>query len=95
MRFIINRAMPLFFLFVLLFPFSAQAENKAVEIEIKGDMAEVTLVEGKAEVIKKGIIKAQPLTLGDYIAHGDRITTEKGSRVELKLRNFSITSGKI
>ncbi len=90
MRFIINRAMPLFFLFVILFPFSAQAENKAVEIEIKGDMAEVTLLEGKVEVIKKEIIKAQPLTLGDYVAHGDRISTKKGSRIELKLLDNSL-----
>jgi len=90
MRLIINRAMPLFFLFVLLFPFSAHAENKAVEIEIKGDMAEVTLLEGKVEVIKKGMIKSQPLTRGDYVAHGDRISTKKGSRIELKLPDNSL-----
>jgi len=90
MRLIINRAMPLFFLFVLLFPFSAHAENKAVEIEIKGDMAEVTLLEGKVEVIKKGMIKPQPLALGDYAAHGDRIGTKKGSRIELKLPDNSL-----
>jgi hypothetical protein len=90
MRLIINRAIPLFFLFVILFPFTAQAENKAVEIEIKGDMAEVTLIEGTAELIKKGMIKVQPLMLGDYIAHGDRITTKKGSRIELKLPDNSL-----
>jgi len=90
MRLIINRAMPLFFLFVLLFPFSVRAENKAVEIEIKGDMAEVTLLEGKVEVIKKGMIKPQPLALGDYAAHGDRIGTKKSSRIELKLPDNSL-----
>ena len=58
-----------------------QAENKAVQIEIKGDMAKVTLLEGKAELIQTGMIKAQPLALGDYIAHGDRISTKKGTRV--------------
>jgi len=78
-------------LLLLVFaPFSVQAENKAVEIEINGDTAEVTLVEGKAELIKKGMIKAQPLALGDYIAHGDRISTEKGSRIELKLPDNSL-----
>ena len=78
-------------LLLLVFaPYSVQAENKAIEIEIKGDMAKVTLLEGKAELIKKGMIKAQPLTLGDYIAHGDRITTKKGSRVELKLPDNSL-----
>jgi hypothetical protein len=78
-------------LLLLVFaPFTVQAENKAVEIEIKGDMAEVTLVEGKAEVIKKGMIKAQPLALGDYAAHGDRIGTKKGSRIELKLPDNSL-----
>lgn len=78
-------------LLLLVFaPYSVQSENKAVEIEIKGDMAEVTLLEGKAELIKKGMIKAQPLALGDYIAHGDRISTKKGSRVELKLPDNSL-----
>jgi len=90
MRLFFNRSIPLFFLFVILFPFTVQAENKAVEIEIKGDKAEVTLIEGKAELIKKGMIKAQPLTLGDYIAHGDKITTKKGSRIELKLPDNSL-----
>lgn len=78
-------------LLLLVFaPYSAQAENKAVEIEIKGDTAKVTLLEGKAELIKKGMIKAQPLMLGDYIAHGDRISTKKGSRIELKLPDNSL-----
>lgn len=90
MRLIINRAIPLLFLFVLLVPFSAQAENKAVEIEIKGDTAEVTLLEGKAELIKKEMIKAKPLTLGDHVAHGDKISTKKGSRIELKLPDNSL-----
>ena len=44
MRFFFDRGIPLFFLFVILFPFIVQAENKAVEIEIKGDMSKVTLI---------------------------------------------------
>ena len=78
-------------LLLLVFaPYSVRAENKAVEIEIKGDTAEVTLLEGKVEVIKKGMIKAQPLTRGDYVAHGDKISTKKGSRIELKLPDNSL-----
>ncbi len=78
-------------LLLLVFaPYSAQAENKALEIEIKGDTAEVTLLEGKAELIKKGMIKAQPLTREDYVAHRDRISTKKGSRIELKLPDNSL-----
>ena len=78
-------------LLLLVFaPFTVQAENKAVEIEIKGDMAKVTLVEGKAELIKKGMIKAQPLARGDYVDHGDKISTKKGSRIELKLPDNSL-----
>lgn len=78
-------------LLLLVFtPYSTQAKNKAVEIEIKGDTAEVTLLEGKAELIKKGMIKAQPLTRGDYVAHGDQISTKKGSRIELKLPDNSL-----
>ena len=90
MRLIINRAMALFFLFVLLFPFSAQAVNKTLEIEIKGDMAEVTLIKGKVDLVKKGAVKAQPLSLGDLVADGDRISTGKNSRLELKLPDNSL-----
>ncbi len=39
MRLIINRVIPLLFLFVLLIPFSAQADNNAVSVEIKGEKA--------------------------------------------------------
>ena len=53
-------------------------------------MAKVTLLEGKAGLIQTGMIKAQPLALGDYIAHGDRISTKKGTRVELKLPDNSL-----
>jgi len=71
-------------------PYSAQAENKAVEIEMKGDMAEVTILKGKVEVIKKGMIKPQALAPGNYVAHGDKISTKKGSRIELKLPDNSL-----
>jgi len=78
-------------LLLLVFaPFSVQAENKAVEIEITGDMAEVTLLKGKADLVKKGVIKAQPLTLGDHVTNGDRISTKKSSRIELKLPDNSL-----
>ncbi|RZB34717.1 MAG: hypothetical protein SRB1_00485 [Desulfobacteraceae bacterium Eth-SRB1] len=53
-------------------------------------MAEVTLLEGKVDLIKKGMIKAQPLMLGDYVTNGDRICTKKSSRIELKLPDNSL-----
>ncbi|MBW2569275.1 MAG: FecR domain-containing protein [Deltaproteobacteria bacterium] len=90
MRYFSNRVIPLFFLFVLLFPFSAQADNDAFSVEIKGEKAEVTLLEGKVDLIKKGMIEARPLALGDYVTNGDRICTKKSSRIELKLPDNSL-----
>ena len=87
---LINRTIALFFLFVLLVPFSAQADNDAFSVEIKGEKAEVTLLEGKVDLIKKGMIKAQPLTLEDYVTNGDQISTKKSSRIELKLPDNSL-----
>ena len=39
MRLFLNRGIPSLFLFVILFPFSAQADNDAVSVEIKGEKA--------------------------------------------------------
>ena len=78
-------------LLLLVFaPFTVQAENKAVEIEIKGDTAEVTLIKGTVDLVKKGAVKSQPLSIGDLVADGDKISTKKGSRIELKLPDNSL-----
>ncbi len=78
-------------LLLLVFaPFSVQAENKAVEIEINGDTAEVTLIKGTVDLVKKGAVKSQSLSIGDLVADGDKISTKKGSRIELKLPDNSL-----
>ena len=74
---------------IILTPYPAQAKNKALSVEIEGGKAEVTLLDGRASLLKKGMIKAQSLSKGDFLSQGDRVTTGKKSRVELKLPDKS------
>jgi hypothetical protein len=90
MRFIINGTIYLLLLFIIIFPVSANAGDNAFEVEIKGKQAEVSLIQGKADIIKKGMTEPQSLIQGNYVADGDKITTKKDSRIELKLPDDSV-----
>ncbi len=84
-----NKAVYLLFLSFVLFPCWAGAKNKAVSIELEGGKAQVSLLKGSASIVKKGMTKAQPLVQGDLLSGGDRITTGKNTRIELKLPDGS------
>ncbi|MBU4414068.1 MAG: FecR family protein [Desulfobacteraceae bacterium] len=89
MKLCINRAI-LFIVFLLvLLPYPVQAEHEALSVEIEGGKAEVTLLEGKAFLEKKDIAKTQDIYKGDYLVSGDRVSTDKQSRIELKLPDES------
>lgn len=75
-------------LFVLL-PNAVNARNETVSVELKGGKAKVALLKGSASVVKKGMAEAQPLAQEDMLAGGDRITTGKKSRIELKMPDGS------
>jgi hypothetical protein len=81
-------------LFIILFLFfgtavSSNAKEKTVKVEISGPNAEVTLLEGSASIIKAGTSETIPIHLGDFLHTGDRITTSRKSRIEIKLPDQS------
>ncbi len=89
MKLCINKAV-LFIIFLLvLLPYPVQAEHEALSVEIEKGKTEVTLLEGKAFLEKKDAAKAQDICRGDYLVSGDRISTDKESRIELKLPDES------
>ena len=89
MRPLKNLAVFLTLLLFILVPCSAIAKDNTLSIELKGGKAKVTLLKGSASVVKKGTIEAQPLAQGDMLSGGDRITTGKMSRIELKMPDGS------
>ncbi|MDP2646946.1 MAG: FecR family protein [Desulfobacterales bacterium] len=74
-------------IFSLSFP--AQAANGNVSVEMGPGNAEVTSLEGRAEVIKKGVKAPKHLSLRDHVVPGDQISTGKKSRLELKMPDQS------
>ncbi|MCD4787623.1 MAG: FecR family protein [Desulfobacterales bacterium] len=89
MKFCINRAIFFIALLLVLLPYPVQAEHEALSVEIERGKAEVTLLEGKAFLEKKDTAKAQDICKGDYLVSGDRVSTDKESRIELKLPDES------
>ncbi|UCD33214.1 MAG: FecR domain-containing protein, partial [Desulfobacterales bacterium] len=76
-------------LLFVLSPDPVNAQSNPISVELKGGKAKVTLLEGSAFVVKKGMEEAQPLAQGDLLSGGDRITTGKKSRIELKMPDGS------
>ena len=89
MKFCMNRAILFIVLLLILLPYPVQAEHKPLSVEIEGGKAEVTLLEGKAFLEKKGTAEVQDICKGDHLVSGDRVSTDKQSRIELKLPDKS------
>jgi ferric-dicitrate binding protein FerR (iron transport regulator) len=68
-------------LLIILVPYVARTENIMSSVEVKNGQAEVTFLEGRATLIKKGVSLSQ----GDLLGPGDRVRTGKDSRIEVKL----------
>jgi len=75
-------------LIVLTFE-TAHSANKAVKIAIREGKAEVTLLVGSAFIIDKDTAKIRSIKVGDFLSRGNRIKTDKKSRIELKLPDKS------
>ena len=58
-------------------------------VEMEGQKAEVTLIEGSAELSRKETDLKQPLTRGDALLHGDRVATGEQARLELAMPDGS------
>ncbi|MBW2200870.1 MAG: FecR domain-containing protein [Deltaproteobacteria bacterium] len=76
------------FLFVF-FPLSVKAQAKVVSIDMETGQAEITLVEGGVFLVKENLAKIRPLVQGEFLTAGNRISTGKSSRIEIKLPDKS------
>jgi ferric-dicitrate binding protein FerR (iron transport regulator) len=65
--------------------FAEQAEI----VEIEGGQAEVTLVEGNAELFRKEPDLRRTLNQADMVGHGDGVTTGDKTRIELAMADGS------
>jgi len=65
------------------------AQNKAV-IKTKDANAVVTVLAGRASVLKEGQKTPKTLSPGDRLTRGDRVTTEAKSRIEIKMPDKSV-----
>jgi ferric-dicitrate binding protein FerR (iron transport regulator) len=81
-------ALTLLLLALASYPLSAQ--NKAIKIETQDANAVVTLLEGRASVLKEGLKTPKTLSQGDRLTRGDRVTTEIKSRIEIKMPDKSV-----
>ncbi|MBF0118150.1 MAG: FecR domain-containing protein [Desulfobacterales bacterium] len=73
---------------ILLFSCHVDAANP-LSVEMGGEKAQVIVLEGKASAVKKGTNDTRKLSRGEFVFAGDRITTDKNSRIALKLPDGS------
>ena len=83
-----------FFIFgciILIFLWSsaAAAAQTPVKIKMGRGRAEVTLIKGKAFLVKNEKTVIRTLSKGDRLARGSQIRTGKGARIEVKLPDGS------
>jgi len=77
-----------FFSLVLSSSF-ALCDSKAVLIDLENGNAEVTLLKGRAYLVKKDMEKIRAIASGDLLSRGSLVSTDKGSRIELKMPDSS------
>ncbi|MBU0699466.1 MAG: FecR family protein [Pseudomonadota bacterium] len=66
------------------------AQNKAVKIEMDNGSAVVTLLEGRASVLRQGMKTPKTLSKQERLSRGDRVTTEIKSRIEITMPDKSV-----
>ena len=74
---------------VLLSVASTGLADEPEIVEVEGEEAEVTLIEGNAELFRKKARLRRPLSKGDLLHHGDRVTTGDRTRIELAMPDGS------
>jgi hypothetical protein len=81
-------------IFVLVVPIllavgSTGSADEPEVIEMESGQAKVTLIEGRAELLHKEPGLRRVLSRGDLLRHGDRVTTEDKTRIELGMPDGS------
>ncbi|MFC1856929.1 FecR domain-containing protein [Thermodesulfobacteriota bacterium] len=86
---IIKKVFPVAILFLILGAYPLLAQKDTVKIKMTGGKAVVSLLEGSASLLKKGMTKPQALSKGDFLTQGDRITIDVKSRLEVEMPDGS------
>lgn len=66
------------------------AAKRPVTVDIQGDEARVSLLEGTAEVAKSGQTDWKALHEGDVLDKGDQVKTGPGARMEILLKDGTV-----
>jgi hypothetical protein len=74
---------------VCMVPNLSFSQQDVIQIEIANHEAIVTLLEGTATIIKPGTTDKQPVSQNKRLDPGDRVSTNKHSRMEIKLPDES------
>ncbi len=75
----------------LLWLFAGDAAAKRpVTVDLRGDEAMVSLLEGAAEVEKSGEAGWKALNEGDFLGKGDQVKTGPGARMEILLKDGTV-----
>ncbi len=88
MKYLFNRTVLIILLLFIMVPYLSAEEN-IVKVGISSKKAKVTFLEGSVTLIRKGIEKVMTVSTGDYLIQGDRINTEKDSKIEIRLPDKS------
>ena len=89
MRHIIHKASLVVLFLFIFFPAPVKAQGKVVSIDMNAGQAEITLVEGGVFLVKEDLTKIRPLVQGEFLTAGNRISTGKSSRIEIRLPDKS------
>ncbi|MEE8400179.1 MAG: FecR family protein [Desulfobacterales bacterium] len=65
------------------------AGQKPISVDIGGEKAEATFIKGKAFRVREDLPPGSSLVKGDFLHQGERFSTQKASRIELKLPDGS------
>ena len=88
-----NKPVVILFALATLIVFSVASRGFSDEpevVEVEGGETKVTLLEGNADLFRMKPELRQPLSEGDVLRHGDRVTTGDRTRIELGMADGSL-----
>ncbi len=89
MKLLCTKTMPLILFLIVWVPGSLWAQTP-ISVKTDEGRTEIAFLQGGAFLVKPDLTKIRPLVQGGFLNPGDRILTEKRSRIELKLPDQSV-----
>ena len=89
MRVFIKLSLMFMLIGLLVKPGGLQAQNRTVSVDSTEGNTIVMMLEGQAFLVREDLGQIRSLSQGDLLRQGDRVQTEKNSRLELKLPDGS------